>query len=88
MHGRQVDRTVVRYRVVTGGARGFGSRSTTWPLAGADRKGRRIRLNLNDALTCGTNGDVLDILVQTRRDTAAARRFMRKLFKRWGLARG
>jgi putative transposase len=33
------------------------------------------------------NGDVLDILVQSRRDTAAARRFMRKLFKRWGLPR-
>ena len=33
------------------------------------------------------NGDVLDILVQSRRDTAVARRFMRKLFKRWGLPR-
>ena len=33
------------------------------------------------------NGDVLDILVQSRRDTAAAERFMRKLFKRWGLPR-
>ncbi len=33
------------------------------------------------------NGDVLDILVQSRRDTAAAIRFMRKLFKRWGLPR-
>ncbi len=33
------------------------------------------------------NGDVLDILVQSRRNTAAARRFMRKLFKRWGLPR-
>ena len=33
------------------------------------------------------NGDVLDILVQSRRDTAAAKRFMRKLFKRWGLPR-
>ena len=33
------------------------------------------------------NGDVLDILVQSRRDTAAARRFMRELFKRWGLPR-
>ena len=33
------------------------------------------------------NGDVLDILVQSRRDTAAARRFMRKLFRRWGLPR-
>ncbi len=33
------------------------------------------------------NGDVLDILVQSRRDTAAARRFMHKLFKRWGLPR-
>ena len=30
------------------------------------------------------NGDVLDILVQSRRNTAAAKRFMRKLFKRWG----
>ncbi len=34
-----------------------------------------------------TNGDVLDILVQSRRTTAAAKRFMRKLFKRWGLPR-
>ena len=33
------------------------------------------------------NGDVLDILVQSRRDTAAAKRFMRELFKRWGLPR-
>ena len=33
------------------------------------------------------NGDVLDILAQSRRDTAAAKRFMRKLFKRWGLPR-
>ena len=33
------------------------------------------------------NGDVLDILVQSRRNTAAAKRFMRKLFKRWGLPR-
>ena len=33
------------------------------------------------------NGDVLDILVQSRRDTAAARRFMRKLFRR-GACRG
>jgi putative transposase len=30
---------------------------------------------------------MLDILVQSRRDTAAAKRFMRKLFKRWGLPR-
>ena len=33
------------------------------------------------------NGAVLDVLVQSRRDTAAARRFMRKLLKRWGLPR-
>ncbi len=33
------------------------------------------------------SGDVLDILVQSRRDTAAAGRFMRKLFKRWCLPR-
>ncbi|PZX10591.1 putative transposase [Palleronia aestuarii] len=33
------------------------------------------------------NGDVLDILVQSRRDARAAWRFMRKLFKRWGLPR-
>ncbi|WP_299845945.1 IS6 family transposase [uncultured Jannaschia sp.] len=33
------------------------------------------------------NGDVLDILVQSRRDTVAAKRFMRKLFKHWGLPR-
>ena len=31
--------------------------------------------------------DVLDILVQSRRNTAAAKRFMRKLFKQWGLPR-
>ena len=30
------------------------------------------------------NGDVLDILVQRRRDTGAALRFLRKLMKRWG----
>lgn len=29
-------------------------------------------------------GDVLDILVQSRRNNAAALRFFRKLFKRWG----
>ena len=28
--------------------------------------------------------DVLDILVQSRRDKAAAKRFLRKLLKRWG----
>ena len=33
------------------------------------------------------NGDVLDILVQSRRDKAAATRFFRKLFKTWGLPR-
>lgn len=31
-----------------------------------------------------SNGDVLDILVQSRRNKAAALRFFRKLFKRWG----
>ncbi len=30
------------------------------------------------------NGDVLDILIQSRRNKAAAKRFFRKLFKRWG----
>ncbi len=33
------------------------------------------------------NGDVLDILVQTRRNKAAALRFFRKLFKAWGQPR-
>jgi len=33
------------------------------------------------------NGDVLDILVQTRRNKAAALRFFRKLFKVWGQPR-
>ncbi|MEO9516880.1 MAG: IS6 family transposase [Paracoccaceae bacterium] len=33
------------------------------------------------------NGDVLDILVQSRRNKAAALRFFRKLFKRWGQPR-
>lgn len=32
-------------------------------------------------------GDVLDILVQPRRDARAARRFLRKLIKRWGRPR-
>lgn len=31
-----------------------------------------------------SNGDVLDILVQSRRNKAAATRFFRMLFKRWG----
>ena len=31
-----------------------------------------------------SNGDVLDVLVQSRRNKAAALRFFRKLFKRWG----
>ncbi|MCV6598664.1 MAG: IS6 family transposase [Mangrovicoccus sp.] len=30
------------------------------------------------------NGDVLDILVQSRRNKDAAKRFFRKLFRRWG----
>ncbi|NVO29497.1 IS6 family transposase [Donghicola sp. C2-DW-16] len=30
------------------------------------------------------NGDVLDILVQSRRHTSAAKRFFRKLFRCWG----
>lgn len=34
-----------------------------------------------------TNGDVLDILVQSRRNKAAALRFFWKLFKTWGLPR-
>ena len=34
-----------------------------------------------------THGDVLDILVQSRRNTVAARRFFRKLFKTWGQPR-
>lgn len=33
------------------------------------------------------NGDVLDILVQSRRNKAAALRFFRKLFKTWGQPR-
>ncbi|MEJ2605015.1 MAG: IS6 family transposase [Gammaproteobacteria bacterium] len=33
------------------------------------------------------NGDVLDILVQSRRDRVAALRFLRKLLKRWGRLR-
>ena len=33
------------------------------------------------------NGDVLDILVQSRRNKAAAMRFFRKLFKTWGQPR-
>lgn len=33
------------------------------------------------------NGDVLDILVQSRRNKAAAKRFFRKLFKVWGRPR-
>lgn len=33
------------------------------------------------------NGDVLDILVQSRRNKAAAMRFFRKLFKAWGQPR-
>ena len=33
------------------------------------------------------NGDVLDILVQSRRNTKAAKRFLRKLVKRFGLPR-
>jgi len=33
------------------------------------------------------NGDVLDILVQFRRNKAAARRFLLKLLKRWGVPR-
>lgn len=33
------------------------------------------------------NGDVLDILVQSRRNKAAAMRFFAKLFKRWGVPR-
>lgn len=34
-----------------------------------------------------TRGDVLDILVQPRRNKAAAKRFFRKLFKVWGQPR-
>lgn len=33
------------------------------------------------------NGDVLDIMVQSRRNKAAAQRFLRKLMKRWGQPR-
>jgi putative transposase len=34
-----------------------------------------------------SNGDVLDILVQSRRNKTAAKRFFRKLFKTWGQPR-
>jgi len=34
-----------------------------------------------------SNGDVLDVLVQSRRDTRAADRFFRKLFKQFGQPR-
>jgi putative transposase len=34
-----------------------------------------------------SNGDVLDILVQSRRNTRAAKRFFRKLFKQYGRPR-
>ncbi|MGY9030398.1 MAG: IS6 family transposase, partial [Rhodobacterales bacterium] len=34
-----------------------------------------------------SNGDVLDILVQSRRNTRAAKRFFRKLFKEYGRPR-
>ena len=37
--------------------------------------------------TVDANGDVLDILVQSRRNKAAARRFLLKLLKRWGAPR-
>ncbi|MPQ96188.1 IS6 family transposase [Thioclava sp. JE_KL1] len=33
------------------------------------------------------NGDVLDILIQSRRNTSAAKRFFRKLFRCWGQPR-
>jgi putative transposase len=33
------------------------------------------------------NGDVLEILVQSRRNSKAAKRFLRKLMKRWGVPR-
>jgi len=33
-----------------------------------------------------SNGDVLDILVQSRRNTRVAKRFFRKLFKQYGAA--
>lgn len=32
----------------------------------------------------GASGNALDILVQSRRNTSAAKRFFRKLFRRWG----
>ena len=38
-------------------------------------------------LAIDANGDVLDILVQSRRNTAAAIRFFRNLFKTWGKPR-
>ena len=34
-----------------------------------------------------TNGDVLEILVQSRRNAHAAKRFLRKLVRRWGVPR-
>lgn len=33
------------------------------------------------------NGDTLEILVQSRRNAKAAKRFLRKLMKRWGIPR-
>ena len=34
-----------------------------------------------------TNGDVLEILMQSRRNAHAAKRFLMKLMKRWGVPR-
>ena len=59
-----------------------GVRHWLWRAVDGEPDQRMIRGIIRPA-----NGDVLDILVQSRRDTAAAKRFMRKLFKRWGLPR-
>ena len=46
-----------------------------------------LRLTAKRQRAIDSNGDVLDILVQSRRNTRAAKRFFRKLFKQYGQPR-
>jgi len=45
----------------------------------------RTPLRLEDTWVADQNGNALDILVQSRRNTKAATRFMRKLMKQYGM---
>lgn len=88
---------IVSYKTVRSWVRKFGHRYAK--VIRRDRPAPSDKLHLNEAVitirsrkywlwrAIDSKGDVLDILVQSRRNTKAADRFFRKLFKQYGQPR-